>query len=269
VSSLSLSAYQDAFAAALLADDPAAAAPDVRDLAQQPGFSIYRNTVLAGCVDALEANYPTIARLVGAEWFRAAAAVHARERLPSQPSLLLYGEDFPEFLATFPPARELPYLAAVARVDRAWTEAHVAAYEEPLAPAVLAGLSSADVACNTVRVHSAARWVWSDEWPIHSLWARNRTPEAYTADDVAWIGEGVLLTRPSGTVCALPLAQAGVVFLEACSAGASLEHAVAAVLDFAPAVDLASLIEQLLLAGALGSLAELQGPEHQSTENRG
>jgi hypothetical protein len=132
---------------------------------------------------------------------------------------------------------------------------------------VLAGLSSADVSCHTVRVHAAARWVWSDEWPIHSLWARNRTPEVYTADDISWIGEGVLLTRPSGSVCASPLSQAGVVFLDACSAGASLEHAVAAVHDLAPAADLASLIEQLLLAGALGSLAGLQDPEHQSAEN--
>jgi hypothetical protein len=266
VSSLSLAAYQDAFAAALLADDPAAVAPSLRDLVRQSGFSVYRNTVLAGCVDALEANYPTIARLVGEEWFRATAGVHARERLPQQASLLLYGEDFPEFLATFPPARELPYLAAVARVDRAWTEAHVAADEEPLAPAVLAGLSPADLACHTVRVHAAARWVWSDEWPIHSLWTRHRTPEAHTTDDIVWSCEGVLLTRPSGTIRAFPLAQAGVAFLEACSAGASLEHAVAAVLDLAPAADLASLIEQLLLAGALGSLAALQDPEHQSTE---
>lgn len=266
MSSLSLAAFQDAFAAALLADDPAAVAPGVRDLAEQPGFAVYRNTVLAGCVDALEANYPTIARLVGAEWFRAAAAVHARERLPSQPSLLLYGEDFPAFLAAFPPARELPYLAAVARVDRAWTEAHVAAEEEPLAPAVLAGLSSADAAWHTLRVHPAARWVWSDEWPIHSLWQRNRTPEARPADDIAWTGEGVLITRPSGPVRAFPLARAGVAFLEACSAGASLEHAVAAVLELASAADIAPLIEQLLLGGAFGSIAAMQDTEHGSTE---
>jgi hypothetical protein len=87
------------------------------------------------------------------------------------------------------------------------------------------------------------------------------------ADDIAWIGQGVLLTRPSGTIRAFPLAQAGVAFLDACSKGDSLEHAVTAALDMDPATDLAALIEQLLLAGALGSLARLQDREHQSTEN--
>ena len=36
-------------------------------LAAQPAFAVYRNTVMKGCVDALEANFPTVARLVGEE----------------------------------------------------------------------------------------------------------------------------------------------------------------------------------------------------------
>jgi hypothetical protein len=33
--------------------------------ARQPGFAVYRNTVLKGCIDALQANYPTVHALVG------------------------------------------------------------------------------------------------------------------------------------------------------------------------------------------------------------
>ena len=96
---------------------------------------------MKGCIDALQANYPSVARLVGDEWFRAAAAIFAREQLPAQATLLYYGEGFAEFLARFAPAAELPYLPGVARLDRCWTESHAAPDESALAPAALAGLA--------------------------------------------------------------------------------------------------------------------------------
>ncbi|MGZ5715039.1 MAG: HvfC/BufC family peptide modification chaperone, partial [Caldimonas sp.] len=64
----SLDAFQRDFAAALLAEPAEAGA-----IAAQPGFAVYRNTVLRGCIDALAANYPTVAQLLGAEAFEGAA----------------------------------------------------------------------------------------------------------------------------------------------------------------------------------------------------
>lgn len=254
--------YQDAFAAALLADDAADAAPDLRALVSQPGFAVYRNTVIKGCIDALQANYPTIARLVGEEWFRAAAAVHARQQLPTQPSLLLYGEAFPAFLAGFGPARELPYLAAVAQVDRAWSEAHVAADETPLDAAIVAALKPADIAHLHLRLHAATRWCWSDDWPLHTLWVRNRGDDAGATGDFEWVGEGVLLTRPIGAVIATRLCRGGGALLDACAAGANIEDAVGAALNAAPDTDLAALIQRLLQAGAFSALRTAGASEH-------
>ena len=249
-----LARYQDAFAAALLADDPLAQAPpELRSLVSQPGFAVYRNTVVKGCVDALQANYPTIERLVGEEWFRAAAACHARKALPSQTALIVYGEAFADFLATFEPARELPYLADVARVDRAWTEAHVAADTRTLEPAELAALPPAQMGTRALQLHPATRWCWSDEWPIHTLWSRNRG-DSTPAGDVEWIGEGVLLTRPVGAVESALLGYAGVAFLNACAAGTSIERAVERALDAEADADIAALIRQLLEAGAFSEL---------------
>jgi hypothetical protein len=249
-----LARYQDAFAAALVADDPLAeASAELRPLIAQPGFSVYRNTVMKGCIDALQSNYPTIERLVGEEWFRAAAACHARKALPSQSALIVYGETFADFLATFEPARELPYLADVARLDRAWTEAHVAADARTLEPAELAALPPAQMSTHALRPHPATRWCWSDEWPIHMLWSRNRGDSAPAAD-IEWIGEGVLLTRPAGAVESAPLGHAGAAFLSACAAGASIERAVARALDADGDVDIAALIRQLLEAGAFSEL---------------
>ena len=79
--STELSRFQDGVVQALLA--PHDAAPDhLRALTDQPGFAVYRNTVLKGCIDALQANFPAVVRLVGEEWFRAVAALHARAQPP-------------------------------------------------------------------------------------------------------------------------------------------------------------------------------------------
>ena len=64
----------------------------------------------------------------------------------------------------------------------------------------------------------------------------------------------MLLTRPVGAVECAPLARAGVAFLSACAAGASIERAVARALDADADVDIAALIRQLLEAGAFSEL---------------
>lgn len=253
-----LADYQDAFAQALLAED-ADVPPQLAYLVAQPGFAVYRNTVLKGCIDALQANFPTVARLVGDEWFRAAASIYARRALPGTPTLLTYGQSFPDFLAQFEPAAELPYLADVARVDRLWSEAHVAADDTALDPAALARIGIDDMDRLTLRPHAAARWIWCDEHPVHTLWSRNRAPVADVNAHFDWRGEGLLLTRPHGAVDAAALSRAGAAFLSACAARLSVARAAAAAVEADLSADLAALINQLLQAGAL---AELQAIPH-------
>lgn len=71
-----LADFQDRFAQALFGAEEDAD-PEVASLARQPGFAVYRNTVIKGRIDALQANYPSVTRLVGEAWFRAAAAIYA------------------------------------------------------------------------------------------------------------------------------------------------------------------------------------------------
>ena len=50
---------------------------------------------------------------------RAMAREFVRAHPPSSPLLFLYGQEFPAFMETFEPARSIPYLADVARIERA------------------------------------------------------------------------------------------------------------------------------------------------------
>lgn len=240
--------FQHNFAHALLAPDTSVSR--VAALTAQPGFAVYRNTVLKGCIDALQANYPAVERLVGEQWLRAAAAIYARTDLPSHPTLLDYGAGFAQFLRTFAPAAELPYLAGVAQLDRFWSEAHVARDELPLQAAALAQL---DLERVILRPHSAARWMWFDDSPIFTIWQRNRdaTFDHMAAPKVTWRGEGALITRPYGAVQSALLNAGGCALLDACAAGRPLAQAAQAALSADEQIDLAQLTATLLTSGAL------------------
>jgi Putative DNA-binding domain len=260
-----LRAFQDAFAAALVAPGPMPGGviespPEIASLVAQPGFAVYRNTVLKGCIDALQSNYPAVCRLVGDEWFRAAAAVYARANLPRHPSLLDYGSDFAAFLAAFEPASELPYLAGVARLERFWTDAHIARDEAPVSADAVAGFGASQLSRVTLHPHPAARWAWFDDAPIATIWQTNRGAAAMPGGDgpapsgLEWRAEGVLITRPGGAVQWTPLGEAGCAFLDTCAGSGTLASAATAALDADPRVDLRDVMARTLGAGAFGRL---------------
>lgn len=239
-----LAGFQSSFFESLF--DPAAKST----LTEQPAFAVYRNTVMSGCVDALQANFPSVARLVGADWFRAAAAAYVRVQPPHDGRMLMYGETFADFLADFEPARGLPYLAGVARLDRLWIETHTAEDATAVDSAWLAQLSLQEFGALRLRPHPATRWRLFDDLPIYSIWAPNRAGIDST-DEIVWQGEGALLTRPVESVGWQILGPSGGAFLGACADGYLLAEAAGAALEVQPGVDIAALLAQLLSAGAL------------------
>lgn len=237
----SLGAFQDAFVEALY-QRPAA---ELQAIAAQPAFEVYRNTVLKGCVDALCDNFPAVERLVGSDWLRAAAAIHARETPPSDARLVFYGEGFADFLAAFEPARELPYLADVARLDRLWIEAFAAPREPLLELASLAGMSASDLARGCLQPRASARWRWFAEQPIYSIWRHNHETLPMP-EELPWHGEGALLVGHAEGVAWQPLEIGGCAFLDACAAGHDLDHASALAREAQPDLDFTALLGRLL-----------------------
>ncbi|MEJ8835362.1 DNA-binding domain-containing protein [Ramlibacter sp. AN1133] len=214
-----------------------------------PALAVHRNTVLKGCVDTLEANFPAVARLVGSDWFRAAAVAYARAHPPTDVRLFVYGDDgFGAFLQALASAASLPYLAGVARLDTLWRAVHVAADAPPLQAASLAAVAPEALAARVLRPHPATRWAWFDAVPVPSIWSRNRG-DAPAPGELAWHGEGLLLTRVDGAVRWQPLARGGCDFLDACAAGLGLGHAAERAMTD-PATDVATLLATLLQAGA-------------------
>src|SRR3569832_2072632 len=114
-----------AFASALL--DPERAIPAVvgpHGKTARKCYDVYRNNVTVSLIDSLAAIYPAIQRLTGVDFFRAMARFHVRATPPTSPLLFEYGREFPAFIEAYEYAQTLPWLADVARIERAWLDAY-------------------------------------------------------------------------------------------------------------------------------------------------
>lgn len=245
-------AFLDAFTAALDGDDAALApwwADAERGLA---GLSVYRNTVAKGCADALAGLFPAVAAVVGPDWMREACVRYAAEHPPARASLIDYGETFPDWLAEFEPAAGMPYLPGLARLDRMWSEAHLAADAEPLDPQVLAALTPEDFATVRAVLHPSARLAAFDDG-IPTLWAALRAgpPDELVLDPQP---QAVLVVRPGGAVEHHILSPGALAFLIACAAEESLGKAAAVALAEEPDLDLSQAFAALIAAGAFSAL---------------
>jgi hypothetical protein len=230
-----LAAFQDAFAASLTGDPP----PDA-----PVGLAVYRNTIAQGLIEVLAAAYPAVERLMGQARFAAEALAFARAHPPASPVLALYGDGFAEWLF-FPPreaGEEREYIAEVARIDRAWIEAHNAAD----APLLTEPRFDAPV-----RPHPAARLLGFD-LPAVTLWRLNRPPAPVLQTPLApdWRPEACLVTRPDDAVIVTELDPDAVFFLRACLDGATFGEAAVSLMQSQPDADLADLFARLLTAGA-------------------
>jgi hypothetical protein len=147
-----------------------------------PGVAVYRRTVLANLHAALASTYPVVRRLVGDAFFREAARRYAQAHPSASGNLHLYGSELAEFLAAYAFARELPYLADVARLEWACHESFHAGAAPDFDPAPLAAIAPQRHGDIRFRIHPAVRLV-SSPYPVMSIWEANQperdgTPEA-------------------------------------------------------------------------------------------
>ncbi len=244
-------AWQERFAACLLGASPAIPA-GVIGPGGRPGasrFAVYRNNVAVGLTDALAANFPAVLRIVGDEFFRGAARAFAVRHPPASPVLLDYGAGFADFIAGFAPAAPLPYLADVARIECAWTEAYHAAEAAPLGPAALAAVPIDRVAGLRFAVHPSLR-VLTSSFPALTIWRMNVGDGVPAPIDLDAGGEDSLILRPGADVEARSIPPGGVAFLTALADGASLADAAERALAAVPGFELATHLSALIGAGA-------------------
>ncbi len=243
-----LAPFETSFAGALLdAEQPVPHGVTAHNAAiPTRRFGVYRNNVVAGLVKALRSRFPVVEKIVGEEFFAAMARVYVVERPPRSPLLATYGDEFAAFIAAFEPARELAYLADVARLEAARTRAYHAADATPVDVGQLAALDAYTVGGIRVDMHPSTEIVRSPH-PIVTIWAMN-SGEQELAPIENWRGEDALLVRPYLDVEVRVLPPGGAAFLLALAGGRPLAEATEAALADDPNFDLTRN-----LAGLIGS----------------
>ncbi|MEJ0051729.1 MAG: DNA-binding domain-containing protein [Methylovirgula sp.] len=215
-------------------------------------FNVYRNNVIVSLIDALASIYPAVQRITGVDFFRAMARFHIRATPPYSPLLFEYGRDFPAFIEHYEYAQSMPYLADVARIERAWLDAYHATDASPLAPEALAAVPPERLADIVFMPHPATRIVRS-QFSAVTIFAANRTDAPIDLIESV-VPEDALITRPDLEVVVRHLPLGGAIFLTHLVAGETLGAAVAAALEIKPLFDIPASISGMIEAGAFTTI---------------
>lgn len=233
------------FASALLNPDaalpPGVVGPDGQPDAKR--FSVYRNNVASGLTRALEAGFPVVRQLVGEAFFGAMAVIYLRAHPPQDQRLMLYGDDFPAFLASFPPVAHLGYLPDVARLEQALRVSYHAGDSKPVDPQALAAMPEATLLQSCFRLAPSVQ-VLSSPWPVHGIWAAN----AKGAPSPQMRAEDVIILRPEYDPAPWLLPPGGAAFLADLQNGLPL---IAALANTGEGFDLSALLGLLLQGHAV------------------
>lgn len=255
------------FAAALLDPDRRCPAPVVvwDGSNAEARFAIHRNNVVSSLIDVVAETFPTVEQIVGTEFFRAMVSIFVRRSPPRSCVLALYGDTFPAFVAQFEPARSLPYLPDVARLEYARVVAlharDAAVMSREDAMSALGG--SADLRAVRVGCHPSTSIVRSAH-SIVSIWEAHQSLLAIDRFELAG-AEACLVIRQGWDVGIVRVPTGTAVFVLHLVQGSSIAAAVQLAVeaagteeDFELAPALASIIDQ----GVVTSIAAVgDGPE--------
>ena len=220
---------QTAMRRGLLDTDDATVAAAFSDvLAPADRLSIYRNTSRTALTNALRLNFPAVHRLVGEDFFAAAADTFIAYEPPHTAWLDLYGEGFPEFLRSFEPAAALAYLPDVARLERAVGRALHSVDAKPLEYSQLLGIEPAVQGRVCFILHPSVSLVFSP-YPVDAIWRAVLAQDDATLAAINLLAGAVrlLVERRAGEIEVTRMGERQWKFADALFTGHSLSTALA------------------------------------------
>lgn len=218
------------------------------------GLAAYRASVLSNLAAAVVVTYPVVGAIVGDEFLAAAARAYATQVPSRSGDLNAYGDSFGEFLADFPPARALPYLPDVARLEWQCQQVMLAPTAGPVDLSLLGSVSPDDWGRLCFPLDPAHAIV-SSRWPLARLWEINQAVLQGQAEiDYAIdfnAAQSVLVQRESGELSVRQIEPAEGAFLGVLGAGGTLAGAVDEAAAIAPDFDLGEVLKRHIASGLI------------------
>jgi len=188
-------------------------------------LAIYGDGYTSRLIEALEANFPILSKLLGEEDFRALGTVYVNSHPSPFFSVRYYGNGLAGFLASEPEYSGAPVLAELASWEWAMTEVFDAADADPIATEALAHVAPAKWAELRFDWHPSLRRV-ALAWNAPQIWKAvsedAEPPEvALSAEPVEWLLwrqdlHTYFRSLQAGEAAALEAARAGRSFGEIC-----------------------------------------------------
>jgi hypothetical protein len=248
---LALRDLQAAFAAHLAGVERADLAAEVLGdtIPAAARLRIHRRHVVESLASALATTFPTVQAVVGADFFRGLARAFVGQSPPCQPVLAEYGAGFPAFVAGHDAARDLPYLADVARLDWALNLAFHAPAGGRLVAADLAALPADQLPSLRLSLAPGTVLVCST-YPLDRIWAASQPEAAADPVDLAAGGVRLLVLRRPDDAAFVSLSAAEAAFVAGLGERLTLEEAAGRA---APGFDLSAGFARLLGLGVFAA----------------
>ncbi len=251
-----LDVIQSEFAEALFArDTPGFFRGDAGQA--QARFARYRGNLIATWEKSLAASYPVLQQLVGEEFFSALTRAYGHAHPSNDGDLNVFGAQFAEFLAQFPPVEQYPYFPDMARLEWALQRAYYADDGAQLNAQAFTSLSPEELDQASLRLQPACT-LWHSEWATLAIWQAHQPVASCDGDEAVGAPSEIKFPDPVRQVCHAvvcrpdwkpkveALTPASHAWLSQMDAGQPFGVAVDAALALDPAFDLSASLQQCL-----------------------
>lgn len=245
------SRFYDAMMAAAELDETAALELIEEDVRRgRRRLAAYRRGIFGNLCNALVTSYPVVVSIVGLPFLREAARLYILSNPSHSGDLNDYGEGFAAFIGDYPHARELPYLADVARLDWLAQATRNAADREPTDMSLLASIPAeryGDLVFDLDPAHARL----DSDWPLPDIWRVNQP--SYRGDMTVDFSRGsrVLLRRERSVVKVEALGIGAAAFLDALAGRIPLARAAAEALRQEPGFEFGAKLRDWIAAGLI------------------
>jgi hypothetical protein len=214
-------------------------------------LQVYRNNFYLSLTKALRDIHPVVYKLVGDGFFNYTAEIYIRQHPSNCGNLHNFGSEFGNFISTFKPAADLPYLTDIARLDWACHLAFHAADAAKLAPEKLAQIPTERYGEMRLTISPSVSLLLSD-YPIFNIWDfSNQDGDKDSCLDLDSGGQIVLVHRQFLDVNVLLLDADEYLFLSALTSGQSLLAAVETAVEKNAQFDLNAALSKHISIGTI------------------
>jgi len=215
-------------------------------------MKVYRNTIIRSLTDAAMAALPMTEKLVGREFLEQAMRAFVVANLPSQGNLNLYGVEFPDFIRTYEPAANLPYLQDFTKLEWLWEAAYYATDDLPLDPAELINIPEEDMP-NLQFSFRLSFTLLESEYPLDEIVDFCRVEDQDNLQQLQSRGCKLMIYRPDLKVELRRLDDTEYLFLSTLQDGQTIHETAEALAENYPDTDLTPLLQKHLQLGTFTS----------------